>query len=167
MICPMVRRTFPMAVTVLVALSTLSACGEGNDQQRAVPAVTGLAVNDATKKLKEAGFDKTKEEDRKEKRAVFMDSNWVVFDQTPKAGDVASTDAEVVLGVIKKGESPLGAPPSSSVVPEQPTSTSVVRPPPPPPSSTTPSPSAPTTAAPTTASTAAPTTATTTAASST
>jgi len=71
-----------------LALS-LSACDStqksiaANSQKTAVPpSVLNVQLDKAKGTLEKAGFKKTKEVDRKSNRAVVVDSNWVVVDES-------------------------------------------------------------------------------------
>lgn len=89
------------AVAVLAVLvGGLVGCGS----QAPVPDVVGVALDDAHNKLKEAGFEELDDKDLFEDRSILVDSNWVVLEQAPAAGQAADQDSAVTLRVGKIGE---------------------------------------------------------------
>jgi len=84
-------------VGVVLSSGALAGCGS----EGATPGVVGVALDDAHDQLQEAGFEEFEDEDLFEDRAIFMDSNWVVLEQEPAAGQMADRGAPVTLRVGK------------------------------------------------------------------
>jgi len=70
-----------------------------------VPDVTDLDLQEAQDTLQEAGYRHIKSvDDTGRGRHQVIDSNWIVVDQTPSAGEQKSHAYEIVLFVVKDGE---------------------------------------------------------------
>ena len=89
------------SLAAVAMLLTLSGCG----QEATVPDVVGVQLDDAHNQLMELSFEEFEDEDLFEDRGILLDSNWVVLEQEPAAGESAGTGTTITLRVGKIGES--------------------------------------------------------------
>lgn len=109
-------RVFSISL-ILVWTTLLTACGS---DPVAVPDVRGIRLDQAHDMLAAKGFEDSQDKDHFGDRAIFIDSNWVVLEQDPKAGQAVLTDRTIVLRVGKIGEvrTKKALPPDSPVLAE-------------------------------------------------
>jgi hypothetical protein len=94
-----VQRTTQTIPTAALVLSLLLA-GCGSDPI-ALPAVAGLRLDDAHNALRDQGFEEFSDVDAIEDRQPLLDSNWVVVEQIPAAGERIDADQLVTLRIAK------------------------------------------------------------------
>lgn len=74
-------------------------------ENRSLPDLVGLDLQSAQDALQTAGYDHMRSiDDTGRGRNQVNDSNWVVVDQQPSAGEQVSPAYEVVMFVVKDGE---------------------------------------------------------------
>ena len=91
-------RTATALISGLVLSFALVACGSDPVE---VPKVAGIRLDDAHNVLKDAGFKEFEDIDAISDRQPLMDSNWVVVEQIPPAGDRMDQDDTVTLKIAK------------------------------------------------------------------
>jgi beta-lactam-binding protein with PASTA domain len=86
---------------------------------RRVPNVVGVALPDARRRLKAAGYSRIHVEDVTGKRRIVLDQkNWVVRIQEPAVGAMAAGSTRITLRVGKPSDLATTAAPISGVVPD-------------------------------------------------
>jgi hypothetical protein len=90
-----------LLTSLLSGLVLTAGCGA---EQVTLPDVVGLPLDEAHRVLEKLGFEEFDDRDAFEDRAILLDSNWVVVESTPAAGDTVGIDETVALEVGKRDE---------------------------------------------------------------